>query len=272
MIRLLDRTQHGRYQLSSFDDANPPQYAILSHTWSHGHEVEYKDLVAGGEQKKLGYTKMRFCIDQAQKDGLQYCWIDTCCIDKSSSAELSASINSMFRWYQQACKCYVFLADVHAEPSSYDQDRSLWLENFRQSKWFKRGWTLQELLAPKTVEFFSSLGTKLGDKASLEQEVHSITGIPSEALNGNKSLSAFSVEDRMEWVTGRQTTVAEDKVYCLLGIFQVFLPLIYGEGETHAAMRLKEEIQKRESGLGIGVLPSMIGKGRFNGLPCRAHI
>ena len=246
MIRLLDRTQQGRYQLSSFDDAKPPQYAILSHTWSHGHEVEYNDLIAGGEQKKLGYTKMKFCVDQAQKDGLQYCWIDTCCIDKASSAELSAAINSMFRWYRRAAKCYVFLADVGGPGPTDDENRSNWIGSFQRSKWFTRGWTLQELLAPPVVEFFSCNGYMLGTRSSLVHDIEAITGVPSAALRGTEELFKCSIEDRMEWTKARTTTIPEDKIYCLFGLFQVFLPPIYGEGEQHAKARLEGEIRKRQ--------------------------
>ena len=120
---------------------------------------------------------------------------------------------------------------------------TLWESAFRQSRWFTRGWTVQELLAPLSVEFFSREGKSLGDKTSLELEISQITGIPSRALQGNP-LPQFSVEERMSWTATRQTTIEEDKAYSLLGTFDVHMPLIYGEGEEKAFRRLREEIEK----------------------------
>jgi hypothetical protein len=166
------------------------------------------------------------------------------CIDKSSSAELTEAINSMFCWYREAAKCYVYLSDVSMH--DYDQtdhcSQSPWEPAFRKSRWFTRGWTLQELIAPESVEFFSSEGKRLGNKKSLERQVHDITGIPIQALQGNP-LSALSVTERMSWAAKRETTRKEDEAYSLLGIFDIHMPLIYGEGEK-AFLRLKEEIDK----------------------------
>jgi hypothetical protein len=239
----------GDFELTTFDDNSAPSYAILSHTWTAGQEVTYKDLVEGTGTNKSGYAKLRFCGERAAADGLEYFWVDTCCIDKATSDELSMAINSMFRWYQRAASCYVHLTDVSVPEEVTDAEafRRSWEQAFRRSRWFTRGWTLQELLAPASVEFFSREGKRLGSRISLEQEIHEITGIPCEALRGQK-LSEFSVEERMRWAAGRTTTLKEDKVYCLLGIFGVFLSLIYGEGEDYATLRLREEIQKRQQG------------------------
>ncbi|ORY15243.1 hypothetical protein BCR34DRAFT_612201 [Clohesyomyces aquaticus] len=158
----------------------------------------------------------------------------------------------MFRWYQRAERCYVFLTDVSV-PEEVPDAEALpisWKQAFRQSRWFTRGWTLQELLAPASVEFFSQDGKRLGSRISLEKEIHDITGIPIEALRG-QTLTEFSIETRLSWAVRRTTTRKEDKAYCLLGIFGVFLSLIYGEGEDHATMRLKEEIQKRQQGQAV---------------------
>jgi hypothetical protein len=260
-MRLLKRLPGGDFQLVSVSRDHPPPYAILSHTWSDGQEVTYNELVAGAGKDKTGYAKIRFCSERAAADGLEYCWVDTCCIDKSTSDELSTAINSMFRWYQRASKCYVYLSDVTVldEISDADAFPIAWQEDFRCSQWFRRGWTLQELLAPASVEFFSKQGKRLGTRVSLEREIHEITQIPIAALRG-QPLSEFSVEDRMNWAARRTTTLNEDKVYCLLGIFGVFLPLIYGEGEAHATLRLKEEIQKRQEGLVTGNLRNLSGK------------
>lgn len=246
-MRLLRRLlPNGGFELSSFSDDALPKYAILSHTWIEGQEVTYNELLSGGGKEKLGYNKLNFCADQAAADNLQFFWVDTCCIDKSTSDELSTSINSMFRWYQLARKCYVYLTDVSVPDSNALTEAfpTTWQEAFRRSRWFTRGWTLQELLAPSVVEFYCIQGLRLGDKVSLEKDIHEITKVPIEALRG-QALNTFSVEDRIGWTAGRTTTMKEDKVYCLLGIFGVFLPLIYGEGEQYAKVRLTEEIKRR---------------------------
>ncbi|KAF1967810.1 HET-domain-containing protein [Bimuria novae-zelandiae CBS 107.79] len=246
-MRLLQRLQDDVFELTSFDDERPLPYAILSHTWIEGQEITYNEVVAGEGKNKKGYDKLRFCAEQAAKDGHQYFWIDACCINKADPVELSTAINSMYRWYQRAAKCYAYLSDVSVPEEVVDTQafRIVWEEAFRRSWWFTRGWTLQELLAPPHVEFFSREGKRLGSKISLEQEIHEITRIPISALR-SLSLHEFSVEVRTSWAARRRTTVKEDKVYCLLGIFGVFLPLIYGEGEDHAMLRLREEIQKRQ--------------------------
>jgi hypothetical protein len=170
------------------------------------------------------------------------------CIDKSSSAELTEAINSMFRWYYEAAKCYVYLSDVSKSDCDENDNllRPTWMSAFRESLWFTRGWTLQELIAPVSVEFFSLEGKRLGDKRSLERQVHEITGISLQALRRN-SLSEFSVAERMSWAVTRKTTRKEDEAYCLFGIFDVYLPLIYGEGDK-AFVRFNEEIEKYSKG------------------------
>ena len=237
-MRLLERGRDGNLCMTRdlFGDNIPP-YAILSHTWgSDTEEVSFKDFREGSVEKP-GYDKIRFCGEQANRDGLQFFWVDTCCIDKTNSTELYEAINSMFRWYRQAKKCYVYLKDV-----GNTRGRS-WQEDFRRSRWFTRGWTLQELIASTTVEFFTGGGVKLGSKESLESEIQSITGIPVEALRGH-DLSGFSVQERMSWIEKRETARKEDKAYSLLGIFGVYMPLIYGEGMDNAFKRLREEIDK----------------------------
>jgi hypothetical protein len=225
-----------------------PPYAILSHTWKEGQEVTFADLkdidsaVDADTQIKEGYQKIRFCAQQAERDGLDYFWVDTCCIDKANNTELSKAINSMFRWYQNARRCYVFLSDVKNDALEDDGESV-----FRQSRWFKRGWTLQELLAPRSVEFFSKEGVRLGDKESLKQTIHEITGIPLKALLWSE-LSEFDVAERFSWAADRQTTEEEDGAYCLFGIFGVHLPLIYGEGKENALERLRSAAILRYKG------------------------
>jgi hypothetical protein len=214
-----------------------PRYAILSHTWeTDDQEVTFQDITNGVGHNKSGYEKIKFCRNQAQKDGLDYFWIDSCCIDQSSSAELSAAINTMFRWYRNAATCYVYLADVAAADCS-------WETCFRSSRWFSRGWTLQELLAPASLEFFSQDGTKLGSKKSLEIQIQQVTGVPTKALQGD-SLPQISIDERMSWIANRETTVEEDIAYSLFGIFNIHMSLIYGEGAIKALRRLGEEIEK----------------------------
>ncbi|KAJ4321942.1 hypothetical protein N0V94_002654 [Neodidymelliopsis sp. IMI 364377] len=195
-MRLLYTTSNGKLRWTEdlIGDKIPP-YAILSHTWKEGQEVTFNDLrnldnVEDNDAKnKEGYGKIRFCAQQAQKDGLDYFWVDTCCIDKSNSSELQEAINSMFHWYQNAKKCYVYLSDV--EKNALDDDDDDDESAFKKSRWFARGWTLQELLAPASVEFFSKEGARLGDKESLKHIVQKITGIPIDALSG-KHVSEFS--------------------------------------------------------------------------------
>lgn len=145
-------------------------YAVLSHTWIENEEVTYTELVGGTGKNKPGYDKLRFCAKRVGQDGLQYFWVDTCYIDKSTNDEVSTSINSMFRWYQRASRCYVYLSDVQVPDDVTDVQihRIAWEDAFRRTRWFSRGWTLQELLAPATVEFFSKEGKRLGTKITLE--------------------------------------------------------------------------------------------------------
>ncbi|KAF1970007.1 HET-domain-containing protein, partial [Bimuria novae-zelandiae CBS 107.79] len=248
-MRLLQRSDTGDFVLTQIDDSSiPPPYAILSHTWgADDEEVTFDDLTNNTGKEKPGYEKLRFCAEQAARDDLYYFWIDTCCINKGIKAELSYAINSMFRWYRDATRCYVYLQDVPRRSLDADEERSppLWISDFRNSKWFTRGWTLQELLAPASVEFFSWEGKRLGDKSSLRQQIHEITVISELALQGAR-LSQFSVNDRLSWIEYRETKREEDRAYSLLGIFDVHIPPIYGEGMESAFRRLREEIAKQE--------------------------
>lgn len=238
-MRLLKVQDSGNISITEDLHHNVPPYAILSHTWTtDDQEVTINDIKEQGAQTKDGYRKIDFCRKQALKDGLQYFWVDTCCIQQSSDAELTRSINSMFRWYRDAEKCYVYLSDVSAD---FDGSNSKWDDDFRRSRWFTRGWTLQELIAPRSVEFFSSEGKLLGNKKSLVKQLHAITKIPVSALQGTP-LSEFSIDERMLWSENRETKLAEDKAYCLFGIFDIHMPLIYGEGQEHAYRRLKKKL------------------------------
>jgi hypothetical protein len=233
----LDNEAGDEFNLVEFIGENVPPYSILSHTWGQsGSEVTYKDFVDGTGKNKAGYDKIRSCGIQTAKKGLQYLWVDTCCIDKTSSAELSEAINSMFRWYREAEICFAYLEDVPSELLISEWSTS-------DIRWFSRGWTLQELLAPRQIEFYATDWTFLGTRSDHCGVLSQITGIHKEALDG-RPLERFSIAQRMSWASSRTTTRPEDLAYCLLGLFDVNLPLLYGEGGKRAFLRLQEEIMR----------------------------
>lgn len=174
---------------------------------------------------------------QARRDGLSHIWVDTVCIDKTSSAELSEAINSMFKWYEGAMICYVYLADMPSYPTSGVD----LLELMGKSRWFTRGWTLQELIAPYKVVFYSRSWAHLGTKKALSSFIADVTGIDQLCICKERALGRYSIAQRMSWAADRSTTRPEDMAYCLLGIFGINLPLLYGEGDK-AFFRLQEEI------------------------------
>ncbi|KAL6866994.1 ankyrin repeat-containing domain protein [Trichoderma novae-zelandiae] len=219
----------GGFELKEFGEEDTPPYAILSHTWGDG-EVTFQDMALGHFADKTGYAKIRGCCALARANGYDYAWVDTCCIDKTSSAELSEAINSMYQWYGEAEVCYGYLADV---PSTV---------GFAESRWFTRGWTLQELIAPETMIFLDEAWNELGTRETLKQEISTRTGIPLSVLSGS-DLQAMSIAQKMSWAASRKTSRSEDRAYCLMGIFGINMPLLYGEGER-AFMRLQEEIMK----------------------------
>ncbi|KAI0977457.1 vegetative incompatibility protein HET-E-1 [Xylaria arbuscula] len=260
-MRLLTIQPDGSLALTEDLTEDIPQYAILSHTWGHdSQEVTFKDILEGTGQQKEGYRKIKFCCDWATSDGLQHFWVDTCCIDKSNNTELSKAINSMFRWYRNATKCYVYLSDVSKSHVKHANEplRSTWKKEFRESRWLTRSWTLQELIAPSSVEFFERDGQRLGDKKSLEQLLHDTTKISTNAFRGHP-LSSFSVNERMSWSSGRDAKEPEDKAYSLLGIFDVHMPLIYSEGEEKALRRLRREIDQQSGKPVVDKLPIAAG-------------
>jgi hypothetical protein len=218
--------------LKEFFGAELPHYAILSHRWEK-EEVTFQDLTSGKGKDMIGWKKILGCCELAIDDKLDWAWIDSCCIDKTSSAELSEAINSMFRWYRDAEICYAYLSDV-----SGPLERANNMDAFRFSKWFTRGWTLQELLAPDELTFFDKDWQEIGTKEGLRDAISRVTGI--------KHLFNFedaSVAQKMSWAAKRETTRLEDQAYCLLGIFGVNMPLLYGEGRS-AFLRLQLEIMR----------------------------
>ncbi|KAI0188976.1 heterokaryon incompatibility protein-domain-containing protein [Xylaria flabelliformis] len=225
-----------------------PPYAILSHTWGDEEVTFQEHLAATGPdskrhahiKRKAGFHKIMGACERAQSDGLQYLWCDTNCIDKSSSTELSEAINSMYAWYNDSEICYVYLADVSGRVGLDGSEDSI---SFEQSRWFTRGWTLQELLAPKKVVFFDLTWKVLGDRKDLANRISKITRIHSGALHDRSTVSSYSIAQRMSWAADRVTSRQEDIAYCLLGIFDVNMPLLYGEGKN-AFIRLQKEIIK----------------------------
>ncbi|KAH7131070.1 heterokaryon incompatibility protein-domain-containing protein, partial [Dactylonectria macrodidyma] len=228
------------FKLEEFFGDAIPKYAILSHTWGNDdEEITFRDIEAGRIEKSgSGSPKVKGCCNQAKQDGLEYVWIDTCCIDKTSAVELGESINSMFHWYRKATVCYAYLFDVPAGDNPRQPD-----SKFFSSRWFTRGWTLQELLAPKKLCFYDHTWDLLGTKHNLSGVIQTITGVPRPFLLGLATLRDASIAQRMSWAAKRRTKREEDLAYCLLGIFGVMMPMIYGEGDK-AFVRLQEEIMK----------------------------
>lgn len=236
-----------------------PPYAILSHTWKD-QEVIFQDMNdLTKAAKKKGFTKIKATCNTALKAGYQYCWVDTCCIDKSSSAELSEAINSMFAWYQRSAVCIAYLSDLNL-----DRDASL-EEQLRQCRWFTRGWTLQELIAPHHVDFYDQSWHRFASKSELGAILSNITRIEEGVLRGEIRCDDVLIGKRMSWASGRTTTREEDIAYCLLGIFDVNMPLLYGEGPK-AFTRLEEEIIKSSMDLSIFAWKSLDSSQHYSGL------
>lgn len=242
-------------EFEEFPDLPDEPYAILSHRWG-AEEVTYKEYRKRRDtvNRRGGYKKVVEFCQVARQRGFQYAWVDTCCIDKRSSAELSEAINSMYRWYEKSAECYVLLQDYRPDlPSS-----------FEACEWFSRGWTLQELLAPRHCVFFTGTWKIVGHKhfwdpqhcpcgknertpqgfacgPNLLPQIATSTNIPEHILSGLTSVRSASVAQRMSWASQRSTTRVEDCAYSLVGLFEINMPLLYGEG-IRAFRRLQEEI------------------------------
>ncbi|TKA73441.1 hypothetical protein B0A55_06084 [Friedmanniomyces simplex] len=251
-------------EFEEFHGGNTPGYSILSHRWGED-EVSYKEFRKGLRRSCAGYKKiLEFCTfvrgaDWGSSNYLlrtDYAWIDTCCIDKRSNSELSESINSMFDWYKHSQLCVAFLADV-PPPSRRFSDMCRTLGD---SNYFRRGWTLQEMLAPVRVVFVNRSWNVMGHKCSyfeslgrttecdhsnfgppINERLSTITGIQTRYLLNPREIPRASVAQRMSWAATRTTTRPEDRTYSLLGLFGISMPLLYGEGHR-AFRRLQEEI------------------------------
>ncbi|KAK5169854.1 uncharacterized protein LTR77_005832 [Saxophila tyrrhenica] len=245
MIRLLNVHT---FEFQEFHSSDVPQCIITSHRWVAGHEASYKDILKRRNTHNTGYRKIQLFAKfiRSKIPGMDWMWIDTCCIQQDSSQEVSEAINSMLKWYRNAVMCLAYLADVH---DPYAQ------RSFARSGWFRRGWTLQELLAPQHVVFITSNGIAIGAKTtiqgscvltsrSLHKKVQSITGIPENLLLGYSRSEGVSVEERLAWMANRQTTREEDESYCLLGLLGVNVSVRYGEGREEARKRLLRKVKK----------------------------
>lgn len=261
------------YQIHEFFGGSIPRYAILSHTWGDD-EVTLRDMklfvvpallyppsrpwLLGKRgltkysyrqnsfvESKLAFKKIRYTCWQAKVHGLNWAWVDTCCINKGSSAELSEAINSMFHWYHNAAECYAYLEDVPDSGYVLLKPGPKLLARFEASRWFSRGWTLQELLASQKVFFFGTTWKAIGDRSSLCGFIAHRTRIPEELLSSTNNLAAmlskYSIAQRMSWAADRRCARIEDTAYCLLGLFDINMPLLYGEG-TRAFRRLQQEL------------------------------
>ncbi|KAI0372537.1 HET-domain-containing protein [Pilatotrama ljubarskyi] len=248
-------TERDRLELHHFNSTDEVEarggYAILSHVWTRDPTDGKPDEQSFQEVRRLqaedvSYRdwrtsrKVRNCIRVAKEYGFGWVWLDTCCIDKTSSAELEEAINSMYRWYAEARICFAYLSDVIDPKEPLDGEKSA----FRNSAWFKRCWTLQELIAPHNLIFLSSEWQYLGTKSGLASLLQTITGIDMDVLTFYRPLEQVSVGRRMSWAARRHATRVEDEAYSLLGLFGVSLPTIYGEGRR-AFQRLQEEIMRR---------------------------
>ncbi|KAK1833626.1 heterokaryon incompatibility protein-domain-containing protein [Podospora conica] len=294
-------------ELDEFVGNDIPPYAILSHTWGD-KEATFQDapnfprlralranLRASsaqpqasldddhGDHKLLtpGTSKILDFCDLAQSDGHEWAWADTCCIDKSSSAELSEAINSMYRWYAEATCCYVYLSDVKSGHAYSDDVKPgyFYLDDVKSgryvspeylkfslaqlgllshndlewSRWFTRGWCLQELIAPRFLEFYDVDWKALGTKLSLCSRIIARTGIPESVLLEPwcMDFQEFPAAARFSWASDRTTTRDEDMAYSLMGLLDVNMPLLYGEGGQKAFYRLQQEFLAQTEDLSL---------------------
>jgi heterokaryon incompatibility protein (HET) len=234
---------------------HPPRYAILSHRWIDEQEiclqdwevyVANQDPLSSQIKCKSGFIKIQNACIQAQKRGFEWLWADTVCIDKRDNSEVTKSVNLMFSWYQSASVCFAYMHEV-----SNNNQRLKWTEDNavvrKTPEWFTRGWTLQELLAPKKLLLSDQDWNCIGDRENCAQVITKFTGIPLSALCG-KDIQSYSYADRLAWAKGRQTTEPEDRVYSLLGLLGVSLPAVgYGIGLKAALWQLESAIEKQRA-------------------------
>jgi hypothetical protein len=250
-MRLLHQQPDGSLSLTkTLGPKEVPPFAILSHTWSlkEDDEVSYQDVIGNTVSTKKGYQKLLFLMARAHSDGLEYAWLDTCCMNQDSEAERSETVRTMFQWYRKASKCYVYLSDLGPQYDTSPGASAASLKAILDCRWFQRGWTVQELVAPSIVEFYSASGKYLGDKKDLRLLICLRTGIPESALQG-RSMDTFTVDERLSWFDNRVTKREEDMVYASLGLFDAHMPILYGEGLANARLRLRRELDSKMAGM-----------------------
>ena len=245
----LGRRVERRTKVLEFRDDETTNYVILSHRWIDPTEVDCEEMVDLAKMDKreqdeirgrLGYKKIADTCKQAKLDGYEWVWVDTCCIDKRSSAELSEAINSMYRWYANAKICYAYLHDVDGS-SFFTKDDGKYPESNGWPEWFSRGWTLQEMIAPRNLQFFNKNWHHIGDKKGLAEDLRWITEVPTHILTDGLEGDRPCVAQIMSWAAKRTTTRVEDRAYSLMGLLGVNMPMLYGEGKK-AFQRLQLEI------------------------------
>ncbi|THV01249.1 HET-domain-containing protein [Dendrothele bispora CBS 962.96] len=255
-------------KLKDFEDGvSIPHYAILSHTWG-AEEIGYHDFdqlffedsenwsvfVEGvemyeqhqGTKAKPAYHKIVEACIKALSDGVEYLWVDTCCIDQEDQTDVHRNVKNMYSYYRNSRICYAYLVDMGHQSS------------FGQSRWFTRGWTLQELLAPPEVIFFDSNWGYIGSRTVLCAEISGVTGIPEDIVRGSTSFRDVDVQERMSWSVLRKTSRSVDRAYCLFGILGVSIEPDYTEDLVTAINRLQEAFferypEKRSEFAGDGV-------------------
>ncbi|KAI6043174.1 heterokaryon incompatibility protein-domain-containing protein, partial [Pisolithus marmoratus] len=240
------RTSQSRV-LEQRDDAQSA-YAIVSHRWRDAQEVDYNEMVnlmemQEGEREEVrqrsGYQKILASCERAMSDNFKWLWVDTCCIDKRSSSELSEAINSMYRWYENSTKCYAYLHDVDSPTFPTEQNSEQFGKFKGWPEWFSRGWTLQELIAARDVQFFNKEWAPIGNKRDLADTLEKITRISKDILVSGLDSGVRSVAQIMSWAADRETTRVEDRAYSLLGLFGLQMPMLYGEGKAFQRLQLE---------------------------------
>ncbi|KAJ8519460.1 hypothetical protein ONZ45_g3573 [Pleurotus djamor] len=279
---LLDALQHDPSLMQRENNAKVAaimrfhgRYAILSHTWAN-RELGFRDVnVEGGMgvgslEKKEGYAKLDGMCRVAGEFMCRYVWFDAVCIDKSNTMEMEETIHSMWKWYQNAYICIVHLSNTNLKLPSYPANSSVSptgprrrgdskRKQLKEDPWFRRGWTLPELLAPKRIKFY------LGDWTKMDQRVgrrFDICRVQEEGFDFGAeyvqflrlvadaatvpvcavkqfSLRTHSAPEVFHWISKRITTRPEDLSYCLMGMLDIHIPIIYGEGHENAFYRLQ---------------------------------
>jgi hypothetical protein len=221
-LRLIDVTTRQLVKVDELEKKEVIEYGILSHRWlAAADEVKFEDIQSLEVARKMkGFFKIDECCKLAKRDNLKYVWLDTCCIDKRSSAELQESINRMYLWYREAKVCYAYLKDTVLGPNPAST------KAIQRDEWFRRGWTLQELIAPKYMEFYDANWELLGTRSELKDGIHMVTHIDLKLLEGISELEDYSVAERMSWASGRTTFKIEDRAYSLFGIFDINIPML----------------------------------------------